>query len=435
MTITLFGSTGDLSKRKLFPALYNMYALNQLSDDFKIISIGRKAYTHSQFIEVIEPWVKEYTRLSFKHEIFEKFKSKILYYQMELTDVESYRKLDEFYKEHNIKQQAFYLALSPIHFHPVLEILGKLTHIQESSCIIEKPFGIDTQDKIEINYKLNKTFKKKNIFYIDHYLGKEMVQNIKTIRFKNAMFKHTWNNKMIKSIQISALESIGIEDRGNYYDKSGALHDMVVNHLFQILTILTMDESEHQHDAQYEILKNLTVIQTLFGQYEGYLNEKDVDPNSSTETYVELECRVNHEKWKGVPIYIRTGKKLQKREMNIIVEFHPIDDNPSNILEIKIQPNEGVYLQFNIKKPGYEDTIETVKMEFCQSCIEVNQLNTPDAYERLFNEILHHKQEYFASFEEILESSKIIESIEKQKPFIYKDSIPQSLTNWRENKS
>lgn len=432
MTLTIFGSTGDLSLRKLFPALYNIYSLNKVNDDFKVVAIGRKALTHQEFIEMIKPKICEYARLSFDEDIFKDFSAHIFYYQMNLTEESDYTNLNVFYHENQIKDQTFYLALSPLFFHSVIKGFKKLDHIERNNVIIEKPFGISTLDMIDINQKLMKIFPKDHIYYIDHYLGKEMIQNIKTIRFKNALFKNSWNHEMIDSIQISALEADGVLNRGAYYDSSGALKDMVQNHLLQILTILTMEEGNNQHEAQLQILKKLRIDQVLLGQYEGYRNEKDVDEHSTTETYAELKCFIDNERWKNVPIYIRTGKKLKRREIVVIVKFKALEESPSNLLEIRIQPTEGVYLQFNIKKPGAKDQIETVQMDFCQSCVEINRINTPEAYERLFEEVFHHQREYFSSFEQILLSSSLIENIQKPMPFIYNKMIPYSLTEWVE---
>ena len=432
MTLTIFGSTGDLSLRKLFPALYNMYSLESLSHDFQIIAIGRKDYQLEQFIELIKPKIKEYARLSYDEDIFCEFIKHIVYYRMDLTKEKDYIQLNKFYERYDIKAQIFYLALSPIFFHPVIEGFKYLSHVEKNKVVIEKPFGQNTKDMIEINQKLKALFPNDHLFYIDHYLGKEMIQNIKTIRFKNALFKNSWNHEMIDSIQISALEAEGVLNRGAYYDASGALKDMVQNHLLQILSILTMEENENQHEAQLAVLRKLKIKEVLLGQYEGYRNETEVDPFSNTETYAELKCLIENERWENMPIYIRTGKKLGRREITVIVKFKALDGSPANLLEIRIQPTEGVYFRFNIKKPGSRNKIETVQMDFCQSCVEINRINTPEAYERLLDEVIHDQQEYFSTFEEILVSSYLIEEIKKPKPFTYTNEIPYSLCEWLE---
>lgn len=429
-TITIFGSTGDLSARKLFPALYNMFSLGKLS--YPIIAIGRKKLSHEEFVERIRPKVEAYARLSFDEAIFQDFSTHIQYVQMDLTQVEEYGQLNDFYKKHHYESHHFYLALSPKFFHDVIEGFKKIEGISKSQVVIEKPFGENTEDMRCIHQKLKEMFEEDQLYYIDHYLGKEMVQNIKTVRFQNMLFANHWNHEMIESIQISALEKDGILNRGGYYDKSGVLKDMVQNHIFQILSILTMDESQHQHEEQLKILKKLRINQILLGQYEGYLKEKDVEVNSQTPTYAELECRIDSPRWEGVPFYIRTGKKLDRREIYVIVKFKSVHGAPNNLLEIKIQPTEGIYFQFNIKKPGKKDQMQTAKMDFCQSCVEVNRINTPEAYERLLEEVFHHQREYFSTFDEILESSKIIENIEKPIPFIYGNKVEEHLTNWIE---
>lgn len=429
-TITIFGSTGDLSARKLFPAFYNMVSLHQL-DDIQLIAIGRKHLTQNDFSEYIKPKVKEYARLAFDEEIFEELLKKITYIEMDLSEIKDYEKLNHFYKQHSLSGHTFYLALNPSLFHEVLQGLKKLD-LSDSNVVLEKPFGKNTQDMMLLNQKLKEMFQEDSIFYIDHYLGKEMIQNIKTIRFKNALFKNSWNYEMIESIQISALEKDGVLNRGSYYDQNGALKDMVSNHMFQILTILTMEEETPQHEKQLEILKHLKIEEVILGQYKGYLEEKDVKKDSTTETYAELKCTIDNDRFRNVPIYIRTGKKLGKREIEVIVKFKSFDGSPNNLLQIKIQPTEGVYLQFNIKKPGEKDVLQTVKMDFCQSCVEINRINTPEAYERLLTEVLLHQREYFSSFEEILTSTRMIENLKKPLPFIYDRKIENSLTEWIE---
>ncbi|MEG0959004.1 MAG: glucose-6-phosphate dehydrogenase, partial [Erysipelotrichaceae bacterium] len=254
---------------------------------------------------------------------------------------------------------------------------------------------------------------KDNIYRIDHYLGKEMIRNIQTIRFTNPIFSNIWNHEFIESIQISAFEDIGVENRGDYYDQSGALKDMVQNHLLQILSIIAMEQPSNNEDAMHEeqlkvlrsmrSLNNISIKDTMvMGQYDGYQSEPKVAKDSKTETYVGLRLFIDNERWQDMPFYIRSGKKLNKREMEVAIVFkqHYAQAQP-NVLVIKIQPMEGIYLQFNIKKPGNSNEIMKVNMDFCQSCLEVNRINTPDAYERLLLACIKKEPYWFSKWDQI----------------------------------
>ena len=241
-----------------------------------------------------------------------------------------------------------------------------------------------------------------------------MVRNIQAIRFSNPIFTDVWNSRYIESVQISALEDMGVETRGGYYDASGALKDMVQNHLFQILSIMAMEQPEEfspkgLHDAQLDVFRCLqpadasSIESTLvLGQYEGYRGEPLVKPDSQTETYGALRLFIDNQRWKGTPFYIRTGKKTGKREIELAVIFRrPYQEVEPNILIIKIQPTEGVYLQFNIKRPGDSEDIIPAKMDFCQNCNLVHQLNTPEAYERLITACMEGERSWFSQWDQI----------------------------------
>ena len=422
-TFTIFGSTGDLTYRKLLPALFNMSVLDELGDQFKIVAIGRKPYSREQYIETFRQGIKDFARLTYSENAFEKFIRHVDYYQMDLSNENDYLGLNDYYEKHGCRNHVFYFAVAPKFFLPISVGLKHIAYAYESKVIIEKPFGETIEKGKELNQKLEKHFHDYNIFHIDHYLGKEMVQNIQTIRFKNALFKHAWNHEMIENVQISAFEKGGIGNRGAYYDENGALKDMVQNHLFQVLSILAAEESEDQHKAQLEVLKHLKPLKEndlVLGQYEDYLQEKDVCENSKTETYAALTCMIDNERWQGVPFYIRTGKNLSKREITVVIQFKAMDGVKGNVLLIRIQPTEGVYFQFNIKKPGSKDEIETVQMDFCQSCLEINRINTPEAYERLLKAAMNDDRDYFSTWDEIETSSRFIENIQRSEPYIYK---------------
>lgn len=411
-TFTIFGGTGDLTFRKLLPALYNMSAGSDSTASQQIVIIGRRDYTTEKYCELAREWVEEFARLPFTEEDFNNFAAKITYYKMDFTKLDTYAQLDEYYKKNHLSNHIFYFAVAPRFFSIIAEGLTQVAHACHGKVILEKPFGENLDSAKLLNTQLTKFFTDDNIYRIDHYLGKEMIRNIQTLRFSNPIFSNLWNSQYIESVQISASEDLGIEGRGGYYDASGALRDMVQNHLFQILSIVAMEWPEQyskdaMHDAQIRILRALRPVEDVrralvLGQYKGYQQEKLVKPLSNTETYAAMRLFIDNERWWGTPFYIRTGKKLDKREIKIAIVFKPsfLKKAAQNILIIKIQPSEGVYLQFNIKKPGDTDEITQAKMDFCQSSY-VNRLNTPEAYERLLKACIEGNKSWFSQWDQI----------------------------------
>lgn len=431
--IVIFGGTGDLAFRKLFPALYNLHILSSLDETYKIVGVGRREYSREEYIEIIKKWTKEFSRLRYTDEDFDKFSDRIEYYKMDMTDVDSYEGLISFIENEGITGEImYYYAVSPGMFEPISKGLEKAITIKKGDCgcgdntkhdcyldhakiIIEKPFGEDLESAREINNSLMKYFNEENIYHIDHYLGKEMIINIMAIRFSNTIFRNVWNKDSIEKVEINVYETVGVETRGGYYDKNGALKDMIQNHLFQIMSIVAMGEPRDQSTeaikkVQTNVLRNLIPIDAqdidknlVMGQYIGYRDEDKVDPNSVTETYVAMKLEVDSERWRNVPFILRTGKKLHKRECEVIISFK--ESMPGvyrNVLTIKVQPDEGVKLNFNIKKPGIEtDTVEKVDMDFCQSCVLENRKNTPEAYERLLNAAIESDKTLFSQWDQI----------------------------------
>lgn len=430
--IVIFGGTGDLAYRKIFPALYNLHCLGSLPKDYKIVGVGRREYTEDDYIEIINGWTKEFSRLQYTDKDFNEFKKRIKYYKMDMNNMQEYYGLVDFIEENKMRDGLiYYYAVSPSLFGPISKGLKgancsarkeyNTRNNQDSCCmgdtkvIIEKPFGNDLESAKEIYKNLKSYFKDENIYHIDHYLGKEMIINIMTLRFANAIFKGVWNREFIEKIDINVYETVGVDSRGGYYDKSGALADMIQNHLFQIMSIVAMEETDISDskaikDAQSNVFKSLKEITEdkidkvlLMGQYKGYRYEKKVEPNSVTETYVAMKLEIDNERWRGVPFYLRTGKKLDKRDSEVVVSFKSTSEGlAGNNLIIKIQPDEGVKLNFNIKKPGTEkNIIEEVGMDFCQSCILENRINTPEAYERLIKACMDSDRSLFSGWEQI----------------------------------
>ena len=431
--ITLFGGTGDLTYRKLLPALYNLNALGKLADDFKIVVIGRRAYTQSDYIDIARTWVKEYARTKFDDAQFDAYAKRIIYFKMDMTNEDDYEMLQKFYAEQDIQNHVYYFAVAPSFFITITNGLKKHCSENNAKVIIEKPFGEDLEKAGLLNDELAKFFDENEIYHIDHYLGKEMIQNILSLRFENIIFKGIWNKDFIENVQITAAETVGVGTRASYYDKSGALKDMVQNHLLQVLSLVAMEEPKESgsrgiHESQYNLLASLKPIEDVreslvMGQYEGYLQEENIPADSKTETYAALKLFVDNERWEGVPFFIRTGKKLEKRETQVVVQFKAVGSSPGNVLIIKIQPEEGVYFQFNAKKPGTEQELQPISLDFCQSCILENIINTPEAYERLLDACFREDRALFSQWNQIVASwtfvNKLIAKYEEQGSPLY----------------
>lgn len=432
LLFALFGATGDLSYRKLIPALYNLHRRGVLKDSSTILAIGRRDWTREQYIEEVRPWVKEFARLDFTDEAFAEFSHHIQYHPMQFTQREDYLGLYSVLDRYS--QGAlhdthfmFYYAVAPSFFEVITEGLTETGCIQgQTSVIVEKPFGDDLENAKNLADRLADAYGEENIFHIDHYLGKEMVQNISTLRFRNEIFRGAWNQRHIDNVQISAFEEVGMEGRGAYYESSGALKDMVQNHLFQVFSIFAMEEpadlaDDHAiHRAQTRVIEDLSPIGSdnladslTLAQYEGFHDEEDIPADSTTETYAALRLEIKNERWRGVPFYVRTGKKLDRRETVVVVSFrktHPED--PGNRLVFRIQPEEGVSLIFNIRKSGHSHETEEVSMDFLQKSRPAWQ-NSPEAYERLLQAAYEGERGLFSPWSMITASwSRVNEMIE-----------------------
>ncbi len=416
IALIIFGGSGDLTFRKLLPAMYNHYALGSLAQDVAIIPIGRRDLGVEGYRDQAEAWVRENTRLNFDPAVYQAFRKTIHYHQMDFTKTEAFVTLEEYLVENFSEyRRIFYYAVSPESFHSITIGVGRANLNKDGSrMILEKPFGDNLENAAKLNEELVRTYGQENIFHIDHYLGKEMIRNILSVRFKNAIFSGIWNRHFIDNVQINAFETVGVETRGDYYDRSGAFRDMVQNHLFQVLSVLALeqprDESpEALHDAQLAVLKALRPVvgkdsleHMVLGQYEGYREEPRVNPESQTATYAGLSVYVDTPRWQDVPFYIRTGKKLHKRDTEIIISFRQTDaETAPNILVIKVQPDEGIYLRFNVKKPGTENVLTDVHMDYCQSCNLENYQNTPEAYERLLAACIEDDHTLFSRWDQI----------------------------------
>lgn len=337
-TVLIFGATGDLAKRKLFPAFYNLFIEDRLSEKFNIIALGRSENTDEKFRAYIKENLVEFSRKEVTDEEWEGFQKHIIYFRHQLDEEKSYQdlstKLDEFDQEYGTRaNRLFYLSIAPNFVSVISDHIKKASLAADPSkdrIIIEKPFGRDKESAIELNNLLSKTFEEEQIYRIDHYLGKETVQNILAFRFGNSIFEPLWNHKHIESIQITVAEQVGVETRASFYEQTGALRDMIQNHLLQILCMVAMEapanlEANEIRNRKVDALKSIRRISldkvnhyAVRGQYgkgivngetvKGYREEDGITPDSNTETFVAAKFYLDNERWQNVPFYVRTGK-------------------------------------------------------------------------------------------------------------------------------
>ena len=414
--LTIFGATGDLTRRKLMPALYNLEALRLLPEKFVIVGFGRSERDLDKFRAGLKSGVQEFARLPYQEATWKLLEDKIFYQQGAYGAPESHRELDkrleELAKEFDTGgNRMYYLATPPEEFDDVIENLGQLKGKNRDDgwrrLIVEKPFGRDLRSAQALNGLLSKYFTENEVFRIDHYLGKETVQNILALRFANSIWEPIWNNHYIDHLQIVVAEEVGVGQRGGYYETNGALRDMVVNHMMQVLSLVCMEppvalDANAIRDEKVKVLRAIRpfsqeqVLQnTVRGQYKGYRDVEGVDPASKTETYVALRLMVDNWRWSGVPIYLRHGKALTKRATEVVVRWKDtpyvlfndqVNRVKSNMLIMRIQPNDGFALRTNAKVPGSGMEIRDVQMDFDYS--EAFGAEPPEAYERLLQDAM-----------------------------------------------
>ena len=448
---TIFGGTGDLAQRKLYPSLFRLYRKGFLQKRFAVIGTARREWSNQYYREIVAE-----TIASFKPTAAEltDFTSHFYYQAHNVTDTEHYHALKALATELNDKydlkhNNIFYLAMAPNFFGTIASHLkseGILTTAGYNRVIIEKPFGTDYASAEKLNGELRAVFAENEIFRIDHYLGKEMIQNISAVRFGNNIFESLWNNKYIDNIQVTLAESLGVEERGGYYDQSGALKDMVQNHILQVVSLLAMEPPAvfSETNIRNEKIKALNSIRIydlpgakenfVRGQYrageldgkqfKSYRDEANVAPDSHTETFVAGKLAIDNFRWRGVPFYIRTGKQLTEKGTRINIVFKPTpinvfrnqhetacdgQENVRNILTIYIQPTEGFALTLNSKEIGDGFNLEPLRMDFRHSAEAMD--NSPEAYEKLILDSLKGDSTNFTHWDEVAQSWRIVDVI------------------------
>ena len=427
-TMVIFGAGGDLTRRKLIPALYNLAKYQLLSREFAIIGIGRTPLSTEDFRKRMTDDIHKFATDSVEPEIWEWFLQRLEYIAGDMNDKNLYPRLkdlleqtDKTYSTHG--NHLYYLATAADYFGPVVENLAAAGLMQEDNqqwrrVIIEKPFGHDLESARALNQQLLQVASEKQIYRIDHYLGKETVQNILAFRFANGIFEPIWNRRYIDHIQISVAETVGVEQRGGYYDQAGALRDMVPNHIMQLISLTAMEppvsfRADAVRDEQAKILHAIQPLsaeevlrRTVRGQYgpgaidgervPGYREEQGVPPDSRTETFVAMKLLIDNWRWADVPFYLRTGKRLPGRSTNVVIQFRrapfvlfrdtPVENLLPNQLVLHIQPEEGISLRFAAKVPGPAMRLDPVDMDFQYRDYFGSQPST--GYERLLHDCM-----------------------------------------------
>lgn len=464
-SIVIFGATGDLARRKLVPALYNLAHDNYMPPVYNIVAFARKPHTSQEIRAQYKEAVGEFSRQDLADQIWDSFAQNIFYVQSHLDDVEGYKRLkgelDRMDQERGTAgNRLFYLAVPPELMPEIVEMLGQsgLNHSAGyTRIILEKPFGRDLQSAVDLNHRLHRVFDESQIYRIDHYLGKEAVQNIFVFRFANGILEPIWNRTYVNNIQITVSETVGVEQRGEYYDNSGALRDIIQNHALQLLAVTTMEPPPEfsptdVRDAKAQVLRSIRPqsfeeirANTVRGQYgdgaigglavPGYRTEEEVNPESATETYVALKVQIENWRWAGVPMYLRTGKRLPKRLTEIAIEFNlpplmlfgrdGVNQVEPNALVFNIQPDEGISLKFESKIPGQDNRIRPVNMDFRYTSSFGEA--APEAYERLLLDAMLGDPMLFTRYDEVEAQWAVISPILEA----WKEIPPPSFPNYQ----
>jgi glucose-6-phosphate 1-dehydrogenase len=448
----LFGATGDLAHRKVVPALFQLWRTHLLPHEFQILAVGRRPYTDQAFRDELKASLDKYSRVQpVDQETWDDLAERITYHRGDFNDPSMFQgladRLDTLDEEQGTRgNRIFYLATQPSQFAEIVGGLGRvgLDHERHEGgwrrVVIEKPFGHDLDSAIRLNREVGKVFRERQVYRIDHYLGKETVRNLLVFRFGNGIFEPIWNRRHIDHVQITVAESIGIEARGAFYEETGASRDFLQNHLLQLLSLVAMEppatfDADALRDEKVKVIRAVQELNpdqvahdVVRGQYGpgwvsgkpviGYRQEEEVNPESETETFVAARLAIDDWRWSGVPFYLRMGKRLPKRATEIAIQFKDVPhrlfrdsatDPEPNLLAMRIQPDEGIMLRFGAKVPGLGVDIRNVTMDFTYG--SAFQVDSPDAYETLILDALLGDASLFTRADEVEEAWSIVDPI------------------------
>ena len=442
--IVIFGASGDLTHRKLIPALYNLYKIGRLSENFSVLGVARSELNDETFREKMREALIHNEETT--PETLDAFCSHLYYQAVNTSDAQDYGKLvprlDNLHDKYKTCGNTLYYMSTPPSLYGVIPecLAAHGLNTEEygwKRIIVEKPFGYDEKTAQALDVQIHRFFEEHQIYRIDHYLGKETVQNLLVLRFSNGWFEPLWNRNFIDYVEITGAESIGVEERGGYYDGSGAMRDMFQNHLLQVLAMVAMEppaiiNANSMRDEVAKVMHSLRPLTTedmehnlVLGQYtaaeingkmeNGYLEEKGVPADSRTETYIALRCEIENWRWAGVPFYVRTGKRLPARVTEIVIHFkttpHPVfsQNAPENKLIIRIQPDEAISMRFGLKKPGAGFEAKEVSMDFRYADLAGAQVLT--AYERLLLDAMKGDATLFARTDAVHAAWKFVQPI------------------------